>query len=561
MTENSRSQSAGLRRRVFIAGTAAGLGLVGWSLGEAFAEPDEERNPGTERNSTEPFAAGTTLCEVTAPAGNSAYRRLGLGPGWPRALRCELTPSTPGRAERRTPLVAFVHFTDLHITDVQHPLRYEFFRAGCRGAWRPQEALTVSGAVSLVERVNRMRGGPATGAPLSFVMSTGDNTDNNAKIELEWFLTAMSGGKITPNIGDPGHYEGVQNSGSELFWHPEGPFRDVDTRAGFPKLDGFLAAAIRTVHSPGLNLPWYSTFGNHDGLSGGCYPAAHTFIADVATGSRKLEAIPAGEAKQLMRLADTTGGRIAALLNRGRRTRTITPDRRRAPFTTHEYLAAHLHPKYTGPGPIGHGYTRTNLSLGTAYYSFAISDDIIGVSLDSTDPGGGSGGSIGTGQLRWLERTLSRHKDQYALVFSHHPSWTMDNGIPDPASPHEARHTGRELLNTLGRHRNVLAWINGHSHFNRIRPHGSFWEISTASHIDYPQLARVIEVADNHDGTLSLFTTLIESAAPGRTYFHDLSQTGLASLYRELAFNAPGADTTLTGGAVDRNTELLLRKP
>ncbi|GAA3083254.1 hypothetical protein GCM10020000_81720 [Streptomyces olivoverticillatus] len=68
-------------------------------------------------------------------------------------------------------------------------------------------------------------------------------------------------------------------------------------------------------------------------------------------------------------------------------------------------------------------------------------------------------------------------------------------------------------------------------------------------------------MADNHDGTLSLFTTLIESAAPGRTYFHDLSQTGLASLYRELAFNAPGADTTLTGGAVDRNTELLLRKP
>ncbi|GAA3083238.1 hypothetical protein GCM10020000_81700 [Streptomyces olivoverticillatus] len=99
----------------------------------------------------------------------------------------------------------------------------------------------------------------------------------------------------------------MQNSGSELFWHPEGPFRDVDTRAGFPKLDGFLAAAIRTVHSPGLNLPWYSTFGNHDGLSGGCYPAAHTFIADVATGSRKLEAIPVGEAKQLMRLADTTG--------------------------------------------------------------------------------------------------------------------------------------------------------------------------------------------------------------------------------------------------------------
>ena len=75
------------------------------------------------------------------------------------------------------------------------------------------------------------------------------------------------------------------------------------------------------------------------------------------------------------------------------------------------------------------------------------------------------------------------------------------------------------MLSLLGRQRNVLAWVNGHSHRNRITPHGSasggsFWEISTASHIDFPQLARVIELVDNKDGTISLFTTLIESAAP-----------------------------------------------
>ena len=79
--------------------------------------------------------------------------------------------------------------------------------------------------------------------------------------------------------------------------------------------------------------------------------------------------------------------------------------------------------------------------------------------------------------------------------------------------------------------------------------------------MDYPQLARVIELVDNHDGTLSLITTLIESSAPHRTDFHDLSAAGLAGLYRELAYNAPGGQAVrFAGTAADRNTELLLKK-
>jgi hypothetical protein len=70
----------------------------------------------------------------------------------------------------------------------------------------------------------------------------------------------------------------------------------------------------------------------------------------------------------------------------------------------------------------------------------------------------------------------------------------------------------------------------------------------------------VIELVDNKDGTISLFTTLIESAAPHATDFADLSQTGLAALYRELSFNAAGRRDTLTGTSGDRNTELVLRK-
>ncbi|MGI5443294.1 TIGR03767 family metallophosphoesterase [Streptomyces shenzhenensis] len=518
-----------------------------------------------------PYTRGTTVDSVAAPQGGSGYRRLGAGPGWPRVVREDLAAPKSGRADRRTPLAAFVQLTDLHLMDVQHPLRLEFLRSTDPHAWRPHEALTVPGAVSLVERVNALRGAPVTGSPLHCVMTTGDNTDNNARSELEWFMTVMSGGNITPNSGDPRHYEGVQNSGLKTFWQPDSVLRDRDKGFGFPQLKGYLAAAVREVRSPGLNLPWYSTVGNHDALPLGCYGShGDPYLTEFAVGGRKLMSLDAAEAKKfqdtIKNATDPQGAGFRDLLRaHARDLRPVTPDERRAPYTPAEYLKAHLDPAHAGAGPVGHGYSAANVDAGTQYYAFRIADDVIGISLDTTDPGGHYEGSIGTAQLNWLDRTLRDNKDAYAIVFSHHTSTSMDNSRPDPARPGEHRHDGAAVVSVLARHANVLAWVNGHIHRNAITPHAaagnrSFWEISTASHVDHPQLARVIELVDNKDGTLSLFTTLVESAAPHRTDYADLSQTGLATLYRELSFNAPGANRTLAGSAADRNTELVLRK-
>jgi metallophosphoesterase (TIGR03767 family) len=458
-----------------------------------------------------------------------------------------------------------VQFTDTHVTDVQSPLRTEFFRSAQTSAWRPQEALTVHGITSLVERVNALAAGPVTGTPFGFVMTTGDNTDSNSQLELEWFLTAMSGGRITPNSGDAASYEGVQNSGLKLYWQPDAALRDNDkANYGFPRLDDFLAAAIRQVNSPGLRMPWFSTVGNHDMLGSGAY--AHTsYWAELATGSRKLQSIPASEAEKLIKIVrsgnDPTGSAVAeAFRSYSSKSRTVTADERRAPVSPRQYLSAHLNSAYKGAGPVGHGYSSANIVDNTLYYTFRISDDILGISMDTTNRGGHYTGSIGSAQLSWLKRTIESNKDRTILVFSHHTSTSMENYNPDPTRPGEKRHGGAEVLELLKSHSNVVAWINGHSHRNQITPHGSLWEINTASHVDFPQLARVIEIADNHDGTLSIFTTLVEASAPHRTDFDDLSQTGLAALYRELAFNQPERATTLSGDAKDRNTELLLKK-
>lgn len=571
--------STGLHRRSLLAAAGAaavtaGAGHTLWPGDGRAAAAAGEGVPASSRPAPPaplaPYTRGTTLAGTAVPVGAAGYRRLGDGPGWRRVVRGELAAPRTGRADRRTALTAFVQLTDLHLTDVQHPLRLEYLRSADVHAWRPQEALTVQGAVALVERINALRGAPATGSPLHFAMTTGDNTDNNTRSELEWFLTVMSGGRVTPDTGDPRHYEGVQNSGLKQYWQPDAAVRDADKRLGFPHLDGFLAAALRPVDSPGLGLPWYSTVGNHDTMPLGCY-ASHDDprLTDLAVGGRKLMDVPAAEARRLQqairKATDPRGVRYGEFLAaHARAARPVTPDDRRAPFTAAEYLRAHLDPAHRGAGPVGHGYTADNLDAGTQYYAFRIADDVVGVSLDTTHPGGHYAGSLDTAQLRWLERTLRTHEDSHAIVFSHHTSTSMTNTHRDPARPDERRHGGEEVLALLGRHRNVVAWVNGHIHRNAVTPHtgpgGSFWEISTASHIDFPHLARIVELVDNRDGTLSLFTTLVESAAPSRTDFDDLSPTGLAALYRELSHNAPGARTDLAGDPGDRNTELLLRK-
>ncbi|MEV6425239.1 TIGR03767 family metallophosphoesterase [Streptomyces sp. NPDC051662] len=577
-----RSAVTGVDRRSFLTatgavGVSAGIGLAlgaGGGPGEAAAAPGTTaapsvpgpRTPAAPATPTRTVPARTTLDTVAAPRDSAAaFRRLGDGPGWRRVVRETLATPRPGRAQRRTVLSSFVQLTDLHLVDVQHPVRTEYLRSQQLSGWRPQEALTVPGAVALIEQINALEAGPVTGAPLSFAVTTGDNTDNNSRAELDWFLTVMSGGRITPNTGDPQRYEGVQNSDERLFWHPEDSGRDTDKRLGYPRIDGFLDAAIRSVNSPGLRIPWYSTVGNHDGLASGAMADPSGFLAEFAVGARKLYGIPDAEAKQLLKLlskgGDPNGAKLIDLLRRSKRAmRSITADPRRAPFGPREYLTAHLDPARTGAGPAGHGYTAANLDNDTLYYTFPMGENVTGISLDTTDRGGHYTGSLNTAQLNWLKRVLREHRDGYVVVFSHHNSWTMTNTHPDPAHPGEARHSGDEVLALLKRNRNVLAWVNGHSHRNSILPHGSFWEISTASHIDFPQLARVIEIADNGDGTLSLFTTLIESAAPHRTDFEDLSQTGLAALYRELSHNAPGSTTAPAGKSTDRNTELLLSR-
>ena len=132
------------------------------------------------------------------------------------------------------------------------------------------------------------------------------------------------------------------------------------------------------------------------------------------------------------------------------------------------------------------------------------------------------------------------------------------------------------MRDLLLRFPNVVGWVNGHTHTNSVTPHarptgtavgGGFWEINTASHVDWPQQARIVEVVSNGDGTLSIFGTILDhvgqaaAPAPGTSAsamdFNDLTSAARTMSFNDLQSGAPLGE----GTPQDRNVELLIPDP
>ena len=74
--------------------------------------------------------------------------------------------------------------------------------------------------------------------------------------------------------------------------------------------------------------------------------------------------------------------------------------------------------------------------------------------------------------------------------------------------------------------------------------------------------SRLVEVADNRDGTLSLFTTMLDHAGPLTHGFDLTDPTALAGLARELGANDPQERSHNRRGVRGaRNVELLVADP
>jgi metallophosphoesterase (TIGR03767 family) len=441
---------------------------------------------------------------------------------------------------------------------------------------------------------------PYSGAPVS-----ASNPCPGATPQQEAALNAKVAAKAYVGVQDYESYPGRTQQRYWGFWDPDtapgnGPYEK------FPRYPGLMDRAQAGFQAEGLAAPWYASRGNHDGLIQGNVADTLPTFGSIGSGCSKF--FPSNQFDPSTVDPDT-GAAIFADPNLFTGSELVPSDPDRRLVSEVEYKQMHK------GADRSHGFGYVNRKQDQAadgyasYYSYAPAKGFRFIALDTVAEGGGASGNIDNPQYEWLEQELDRwtptqyvdgkldrddDPNKLIVLYGHHTLGTMDNTTPDeaagPCGPNplagcdgdprdsEPIHQGLEgaepLDELLKSFPNVILAVTGHTHHNRVSAHRTesgqgFWELNTASHVDFPQQSRLVEVMNNRDGTLSILGTLADHAAPVEPPepgpASGFSSRQLASLSRILAANDPQSKSVTEGGgrgkAKDRNVELIIRDP
>ena len=588
----------------------------------------------------------STLRETVQPGSGSGYVPLVKGKGEAYVVRRGGSAKAKRqRAARRRSLAFFAQLTDPQIADEMSPARVDFVDpagGALKSAWRPQEALGLQTFDAIVRNIdaNRrsaVRGAKGRRAQLGFALTTGDLADNQQLNETRWFRTVLDGGTVDPFSGKPvgagqcstdpaetarlnadvaaRRYTGVADyddwRGAPTdryagFYDPDEAAPTPGPYSAFPRYAGLLERAQSSFRARGLDVPWYISRGNHDGLIQGNAVASTDLFRAIAVGCIKVFPNPqidpaafagASESELFQRFADPAF--IQSLLAGGR---LVPPDPDRRIVSKAEYRRLMREGDRSAHGFGDTSRSELSKSGGTAsYYATTPKRGVRIISLDTVAEGGGQNGNLDDPQYRWLKRELrkARKRDQLVVVFGHHTLGTMSNATADEAG-------GRVPARRRARLRRRPAHVDAaaprhdgqgdrpraarrHAERGRLRrrPHppqpGHVQRRRGRQRVlgDQHRLAHRLaaaEPADRDHGQPRRHALAVRhdarrrrpaGGAPRRAARCGMSLPQLVSLSRSLSYNDPqregaegsGGSANKTGGRRDRNVELLVRDP
>jgi 3',5'-cyclic AMP phosphodiesterase CpdA len=440
----------------------------------------------------------------------------------------------------------------------------------------------------------------------------GGTLDPNSGVNKATYSNPLCPGLLVPGAAEAARYTGVQDY-DDYIEGPSPEFYDPDQPAGahgaWPKYPGLMDRAQQSFTADGLDVPSYVAFGNHDALVQGNATANAAFEL-VATGCLK----PIGpvsnpeNAAALLASLFNPANLLGSLLTSPQNVIVVPGDPKRQFVSKKQFKAVFE----AGSQADGHGFdfidpAQESASKGAAgYYSWSPTPGMRFIALDTVaeagtivTPSGSntSEGNVDDPQFQWLKGQLqaATAADELVVLFSHHAPESLTADAPDELAPpcllpdahgHDVNpgcdldprssqpiHLESDMVALLHEFPNAIAWVAGHSHDNVVdafpNPNGpgGFWSIRVAAEADWPQQSRLLEVFDNHDGTLSIFGTILDhvgeatAPAPG-TPAAGMDLNDLASAGRTMSFNDFQSGAPLgEGEAKDRNVELLVDDP
>jgi metallophosphoesterase (TIGR03768 family) len=488
------------------------------------------------------------------------YARYGYGNwtfGSPLPLKqrsADLMPAGYVVPARKTKLLNFFAFTDIHITDKEAPNQLTYLQKQDPGSYSntsiysPVMMCTTHVLDAAMQTANALH----KQDPFDFGISLGDTCNNTSYNELRWYVDVIDGKVVTPSSG--------ANRGAD----------SVDYQ--------------RPYQAVGLDksIPWYQALGNHDHFYIGSFPVdgntayglRNSYLADSVWAVGDVLALLPTTFPVLIDLASMltkpsyymgvldgsspygevidSGLASDPLFAAGAPKVAADPNRRS--LVRSAWVQEFFN---TTSNPVGHGFNLVDPALaadGFACYSFVpnakvplkviVLDDTRSEYDGATDIHGH--GYLDAKRWTWLQSELDKGQaaNQLMIIAAHVPigvsavgsltEWWSPvlpaNPVTAPqyvnvAAQYQNAVTLTDLVKKLQSCPNLLMWVAGHRHLNTVKafpsldttkPEQGFWQVETSSLRDWPQQFRTFQIYLNSDYTVSIVTVNVDpSVADG----------------------------------------------